>query len=132
MSERPIASFMTQKVVVVEPDCPLMDVLSKLRAYRISCVIVCEENVPIGIISERDVVGVAYNLAAEGAESRQTAWELMSSTVTTVQATDTLEDAIRLTQRERVRHLPVVDVSRRLVGLVTQTDLLRTLTRPNE
>ena len=120
-----IDSLMTRKVIRVEPDCPVVDVLKKLHAYRISCVVVCEDDRPIGIISERDVVGLAYKLTSGRAGIPQAAQELMSSSVISTCVSDSLQDAIELVEKHHIRHLPVVEVDGSLVGLITQTDLLR-------
>ncbi len=120
-----IESLMTRKVVSVEPDASILDVLNKLRAYRISCVVVCQDEVPIGMISERDIISIAYNLVAGHDEERKHASDLMSPNLTTIQLSDSFEHAIEIAEEERIRHLPVVDDDGRLVGLLTQTDLLR-------
>ena len=120
-----VADVMTRKVVSVDREDPLSEVLNKLRAYRISCVVVCEEDHPLGLISERDIVGVAFNYVSGKGEDRTLAGELMSSSLTTLKTGDSLQHAIQVVERERIRHLPVVDHDGRLVGLVTQTDLLR-------
>lgn len=122
---RTVESLMTRKVITVDPDCPIADVVKKLRTYRISCVIVCEEEIPIGLISERDIVGIAFNYACGKGETRKLAREIMSDPVTTIDSCDSFDDAIALVEGQRIRHLPVTDVAGRLVGLVTQTDLLR-------
>jgi len=122
-----IETIMTRKVVSVAPDATIADVIGKLYAYKISCVVVCEESLPVGMISERDIVGVAMNLAAGKAESREQARDLMSSSLTTVPFGDSLEQALELAIEQRIRHLPVVDDRGWLVGLVTQSDLLRGL-----
>ena len=49
----------------------------------------------------------------------------MSPHLTTVKLGDSFEHAIEIVEEERIRHLPVVDDDGRLVGLLTQTDLLR-------
>ena len=120
-----IENLMTRKVVSVEPDASILDVLNKLRAYRISCVVVCQDEVPIGMISERDIISIAYNLVAGHNEERERASDLMSPNLTTIQLSDSFEHAIEIVEAERIRHLPVVDDDGRLVGLLTQTDLLR-------
>ncbi len=126
MDEKSVETLMSRKVVSVEPECPIADLLNKMHAYRISCVLVCEEgNRPVGIISERDAVGVAYNLASGRGESRETARQLMSNSLTTVKSSDLFDDAVRVAIEQRIRHLPVVDGDGRLVGLLTQSDLLR-------
>jgi len=50
--------------------------------------------------------------------------DLMTSDPTTLAPTDTLVRAHRLMEIRRIRHLPVVDAERHVVGLVTHRDLL--------
>ena len=116
---------MSRKVVSVESDCPIVEVLNKLRAFRISCLVVCDDDIPVGIISERDIVGVAYNCLAGSGEEREHASDLMSPSITTVNVNDSFDDTVVVAEEQRIRHLPVVDEDGRLVGLLTQTDLLR-------
>lgn len=128
MAQRTVSDVMTRKVVSVGPDVPVVEIVSKLRAYRISCLVVCEDEEPVGIISERDVVGVAFALlSGKPGAAEQTARDLMTSPVLSVEETAALDSATAFADEHRVRHLPVVDGSGSLVGLLTQTDLLRAL-----
>jgi len=52
--------------------------------------------------------------------------EIMTTDLFTLQEQDTLTDAARLMKEHRVRHIPIVDDSRELLGLITQRDLLAT------
>jgi len=122
-----VESIMTPKVVSVKADCPITEVLKKLWAYGVSCVLVCEDDTPVGIISERDVVGVALHLASAQGEPRRLAGDLMTSPLITVRADAPLDEAVALATEQRIRHLPVVDAAGVLVGLVTQGDLLHAL-----
>ena len=120
-----VQAVMTRKVVSVEPETPVLDAVGKLHAYRISCLLVCAGGAPIGIITERDVVGLAYQLLRGSQEIPSRALDLMSSPVLTVRAGDSIEHAAEMVREHRVRHLPVVDEAGELVGLLTQTDLFR-------
>ncbi|MBI3301383.1 MAG: CBS domain-containing protein [Deltaproteobacteria bacterium] len=51
--------------------------------------------------------------------------DLMRTNVVTLHAADTLGIAEDIMSMGRVRHLPVVDVDNRAVGIVTQRDLFR-------
>ena len=124
-----VESLMTKKVVCVAPDSTVTEVLNKLRAYHISCVLVCEDDTPLGMISERDIVGLAFEYVSGKEDPPQLASDLMSSSLTTVCDSDSLDDALDVAEQHRVRHLPVVDGDGRLVGLLTQTDLLRAQVR---
>jgi predicted transcriptional regulator len=57
---------------------------------------------------------------------------LMTSPIVTVRADDTLARAARLMYRTNVSHLPVVDGSGRLVGIVSRGDLLKPYLRSDE
>ena len=132
MTHSTVDSLMTRKVIRVEPECPVADVLGKLHAYRISCVVVCEGDRAIGVISERDIVGLTYRLISGRRGIPQAARDLMSSSVITACVSDSLEDAIALFEKHHIRHLPVVEVDGSLAGLLTQTDLLRAWLDPTE
>jgi CBS domain-containing protein len=56
--------------------------------------------------------------------------ELMSRNVTTIEQSATCHDAVGQMHRARVRHLPVVDAGRRLVGIITDRDLRHRLFTP--
>ena len=57
--------------------------------------------------------------------------ELMSRNVTTIEQSATCHDAVGQMHRARVRHLPVLDAGRRLVGIITDRDLRHRLFTPD-
>ncbi len=118
-----IETIMTKDVPWAEPEDSLVEVLERLHTKRLSCVPVCEDDIPIGMITEGDIVELAARALA-GKEDRRVVAEVMSSPVITIRATDCLEDAASKAQSENVRHLVVVDDDGRLQGVVTQNDLL--------
>jgi acetoin utilization protein AcuB len=56
--------------------------------------------------------------------------QLMSEGVVTIKDTATCHDAVERMMRHRVRHLPVIDGSGRLCGVVTDRDLRHHLFEP--
>jgi CBS domain-containing membrane protein len=54
-----------------------------------------------------------------------TCGSVMSTSVVSVHFGDHLEDAWRLMQRHRVKALPVIDRSRRIIGIITLADFLK-------
>jgi CBS domain-containing protein len=54
-----------------------------------------------------------------------TAAEIMGSPLVSVLSTDTLATVVRQLSIQGIRHVPVLDRAGALVGLVTQSDLLR-------
>ena len=51
--------------------------------------------------------------------------ELMTHTVVTIQRDQTLDEACKLMAREQIHHMPVVDVDRKLVGIISAFDVVK-------
>ncbi len=51
--------------------------------------------------------------------------EIMSAPPVAIGAGDSIEEAVRLMLEKRISGLPVVDAAGRLIGMVTEGDLLR-------
>jgi diguanylate cyclase (GGDEF)-like protein len=90
---------------------------------KISCVIVQDKNQVLGIISERDIV---RRLAENNGElSGTTAKQAMSTPVQTLYAETTLERAMALMAERGFRRFPILNRKEKLVGIVTQSDVLK-------
>jgi diguanylate cyclase (GGDEF)-like protein len=113
---------MTRTVVWVAAETPARDVIDAMGRKRISCTVVCEAGVPVGIVTERDLVARVVGRADAVGPLR--AADLMSAPVTTIVETTPADEALALARARKIRHLPVVDADGKLAGIVTQTDLL--------
>ncbi len=58
MTELKIKSVMTKKVECIDESATLGDALSLMSEKNISCLIVVENDRPIGVFTERDVVRI--------------------------------------------------------------------------
>jgi signal transduction histidine kinase len=123
LRDQPIAAVMTRDVYSVPSTTPLLDLTSEMRRRRISCVVVCDEGRPVGIISERDVVRILCESSRPAATLR--AMDVMSAPVHTISPRMLCPEVMGSMRQQSFRRFPVVDDSGQLVGLVTQTDLLR-------
>ena len=119
-----IDRVMTSDVECVEASQPLAQVVERLCDERISCIVVCEKQEPIGIITERDLVVVLHEVL-RGESPPETAGALMSSPVVTIQESATVHETMLLFEERGVRRLVVVDGAGAFSGLVTQSDMLR-------
>jgi CBS domain-containing protein len=74
-----------------------------------------------GIISERDLV---RGLALHGVKlAEKRVRDLMTTEVVTCGPDATMEQAERIMDQNRVRHLPVVDAEKTLVGMLSMRDI---------
>jgi diguanylate cyclase (GGDEF)-like protein len=123
MHEIPLSDVLTRSVELIEPGTSVREIIHRMHMHRHSCALVGRDGVPLGIITERDLVKLLNRIIDEPAFADHTAEEIMSSPLHTLSVSQSLFDALVISRAERVRHLPVVDADQKLVGVVTYTDL---------
>jgi len=102
----------------------MADVLALMFNNNCSCVVVAENEVPVGIITERDIVRMFTSVRKVDSLLLVNISEVMTSSLVTVNGKDNLFEALVIAKVEGVRHLPVVDSDGKLIGIVTQSDLV--------
>lgn len=119
-----VGSVMTKNVRTVGASALLRDCVRVMMEQNIGALIVLENDKPVGIFTERDLV----RLIGGGHENalNETMSKVMSRSLTTVAPTATLWDAISLMGRMDIRRLPVLDKGK-LVGIVTEKDIMRVI-----
>jgi CBS domain-containing protein len=116
---------MTAEVETAKPTESLKNVLKRLVKRNIGSIVVVEENEPVGIITERDI----SRCVARGTNAlKRQVKNVMSSPLITVETTESVQDAMELMLMHGIRRLPVVK-QRRLVGIVSERDVLRWVLR---
>lgn len=109
-------------IVSVDCDNRLGDAVRLLAEKRIGALPVMERGAVLGILSERDVI---YCLAAEGdASLARPVTEVMTSPAITVERETTVDQALALMTKRRVRHLPVME-GERMCGFISIGDLVK-------
>ena len=91
----------------------------ELRARRISSLAVTDGGHLVGILTERDIVGLVADARDAGTTN---VGELMTGEPVTVAPTTDVRDAARIMAEHGIRHLPVVD-GEDLVGMLSVRDL---------
>jgi CBS domain-containing protein len=122
MVEKKIRDIMTKNIMTVARDDPVQKAVDQMANHNISCVIVTDNNHPVGIVTERDLV--KRILGAKKDPSKISCGQIMTPNLITVSADASLADAMELIEGMHIRRLPVVDRSG-IVGLVTLSDVVR-------
>ena len=94
-----------------------------MHEHAYSCILISEDERPVGIVTERDVVRVLNGVLKGDTDGGIPASEFMSEPVMTIYDDRPVFDAVVFCRSRSVRHLPVIDRQGRLVGLLTQSDL---------
>lgn len=113
---------MTKRVITVSPDTTMSELKEILRVNRISGAPVLDQGRLVGIISIEDLIK-----ALESADIQSLVRERMSTRVITVQARESVVEAVKKFAQYKVGRLPVVDERGNLVGILTGGDITRGL-----
>ena len=108
----------------IGPDASVYDAIARMDEQKVGALFVIEDSRIVGVISERDY---ARKVVLRDRASKQTlVREVMTTPVIYVEASTPLSECMRIIDRERVRHLPVMEAGR-VVGVVSIGDVVRTI-----
>jgi CBS domain-containing protein len=122
--QHPIGALASQPVMAVEGDTPALEVLRAMSARRIGRIVVLENDEPVGILTERDMVFTANWVVGQPSLRIR---EVVCKPVLAAPADLALRDAYRLFRDRDIHHLVVLGKRRELAGLFTRIDLVRAL-----
>jgi acetoin utilization protein AcuB len=120
-------------VVTITPEDSLVTARTRMSVHRIRHLPVVDAgNRLIGIITDRDLRSACPWSRSENAGHEKKLWEftklkvadVMTATPHTISPESTLQDVLALFRQTRVGALPIVDENRRVVGIVSEADLL--------
>ena len=132
-----VNEIMSRDVVCVAPTDTIRHAAQLMQRFDIGVLPVCDGNELIAVVTDRDLrhylfrPHVREDIGATSIErllKAVTVDEIMSAPVLTVDAADDVTDAARMMLEDKVGSLPVTEGGR-LVGIITETDVLRELCR---
>ncbi len=116
-----IADLMTPNPITVGPSASIAEVAGLMRDRHVSCVAVEADGVLTGIVTTRDLTNKAL---AEGLSPSRPITEVMTANPLTLPPSALGSDVLHAMLERRIGHLPIAE-GKRLVGIITQTDLTR-------
>lgn len=119
-----IRDVMVKNVITVDTDYTVKLAAKIMCQFGIGCVVVLENGRVVGLVTERDLLKRIVAVARD--PEKTFVREIMSKPVIVVGPDLALEDAVKLMFTHKIKKLPVIGgYPRRLVGLVTLTDIAR-------
>jgi len=116
-----VNQVMSKNLLSLDKSTTLQEAAEHMKRLSIGCVIVTENNNPIGIITERDFV---TKIAAEGRPLFTEIKEVMSSPLITIDPEETIWEASELMKEKLIHKLPVKE-NDEIVGIITTSDIVK-------
>jgi CBS domain-containing protein len=120
----PIGELLRRAPVTCRPDTPLRQVFEQMESLAVGAMLVSGpgpegNDAVLGIFTRQDVIG---RVVLPGVSLDTPIALVMSAPVLSLQASDTIADAMLLMAERVIRHVPVMSDGR-LMGVVTERDL---------
>lgn len=118
-----VADIMTKDVQTSTENETILNIAKVMQSRRIGSVVVVRSFKPVGIITERDLT---YKVVANNVQPKvATARDIMTSPIISIKPNDNVYYALKVMKEQGIKKLIVTNENGELVGIVTQTDMLR-------
>ncbi|ACX72395.1 CBS domain containing membrane protein [Methanocaldococcus vulcanius M7] len=131
LSSIKIRDVMTKDVITVDSEEGVVEAFEKMLKYKISSLpVVNEKNEVVGIITTTDI---GYNLIKDRYTLETKVGDVMTKNVITIKESANLLEAIKKMnledKKEIINQLPVVDENNKLVGIISDGDIIRIISK---
>jgi CBS domain-containing protein len=119
--------------IIARADTSIRECIRKMRALNVGSILVVSDDYEmrlVGIFTERDLLK-RFDLLESGALWKRPIRTVMSKPVHTLEL-DKMDEAPSKMLKLGVRHLPIVDSSQQLLGVISMRDLFSALVKENE
>ena len=113
---------MLTNVPTLKKEAKTEEVAKLLGKNETGCVVITDNNKPIGIVTEFDFV----RYVSKGGSLKESVSSIMASQLTVMAPSTKLDEALKIIDTKRFRRYPVVD-NEQLVGLVTKKDVVNAI-----
>jgi CBS domain-containing protein len=115
-----VRDIMNSPVITAGPSDSVVDIASKMKEHNIGSVIITENEKPIGIVTDWDVVSkvVGSNLEPSSVNATK-----VMQPIHTVEAGEGITEAARILRKNNIKRLGVV-YKDRLAGIISSSDVI--------
>lgn len=115
-----VSKIMLTDVPTLKKEAKIEEAAKLLAQTQIGCIVIVENNAPIGIVTELDFI---RNLAEKKVGLKEPISRIMTSSVTVMTPSMKLDEALKVIDTKGFRKYPVVE-NNSLVGIVTKKDVV--------
>jgi len=125
MSAEPTVRQIMRTIISIDAKAKAKEAARLMVERHIGSLIANRDGLPFGIVTERDML---EKIVAQSADpSKLTVQEIMTAPLTTIDASASLIDAARKMVEKQLKRLVVTEHDK-IIGIVSQTDLVQSMT----
>ena len=118
-----IADVMTKSIISVDASMTVNEAAKMMEDTKVGAIIVMENNIPVGIITDRDF---AVKVVAHAYQISTPVKRIMSSPLFSINSNESVRVAADLMHDRGIRKLPVIE-NENIVGMITASDIVNLL-----
>ena len=118
-----VKDIMLTDVPTLKKEAKVEEAAKLLADSQSGCVVIVENDVPIGIVTELDIV---RKLSSSGKILKENVSKVMSSPVTLMAPKMKLDEALKIIDTKKFRKYPVVE-NEKLIGLASKNDIVHSI-----
>lgn len=115
-----VKDIMKTNVITIDSKATIKDAACLMDTSNVGCLIITKDDIPIGIITERDFV---KRISAKNKDLSSPLSEAMTSPIVVTNSDETVWNAAEKMKQNRIHKLPVLEENR-VIGIITATDLV--------
>jgi CBS domain-containing protein len=128
-----VGDVMTTPVETIDLEAPVSEASARMAAKKIDCLPVVEDGYLSGIITSTDILAERGGLAhKDRTPPLPTVLSIARRNPVSIRPEESLAAAVRTMAENEIRHLPVVDATRRVVGILSDRDVRAKAGDPRE
>jgi CBS domain-containing protein len=116
-----VKSAMHKGAEWVGPQTSVTEIAKKMRELDVGSIPVGENDRLIGMVTDRDII--CRGVGNGGDVNKLTARDVMTKGIVYCRDRDSLDEALGIMESKKIRRLPVIDDSKRLVGMLSFGDI---------
>ncbi len=124
ISKHSIMVLAPRKPATVSASTSVQDAVREMVERKIGCLLIVEDEVLVGIFSERDVLN---KVSSEMSSLKKPVSEFMTQKPAALRKQDSIAYALHAMDIGGYRHIPIVDDKCRPTGIISVRDILRFL-----
>ena len=117
-----VEEIMVEEVVSIKADATVKDAVDLMNQHNIGCLVVEENGLVEGIITERDILKRVVSMSKDARQTRVI--EVLSKPLISGGPTMYVEDAARLMFKKNIKKLPILKKGK-IIGIITLSDIAK-------